>query len=120
MEKKMTYTQAINEALSLGTLSADAVERLTALRASIENRSSKSEDKRKAKSAEVNDTLSKAVVEAMVGGMEYTTGDLAKMVDSNTSRMSIVMKGLTESGAVVVRDGTEKGQKGKKVYSLAE
>ena len=112
--KKMSYVVAVEKAIN-GELSDEVIERLTALRASLEKRASrKSEGPTKAQKE--NLVLAEKVIEAMESGVDYTNADIAGLVPelegATPQKISPLMKLLGE------RVTSEK-VKGKAVYRLA-
>jgi hypothetical protein len=114
--KKMSYVVAVENAIK-GEINEETIERLTALKASLEKRASrKSEGPTKAQKA--NAELANHIADAMVSGEVYDTEGIKGLVEELASatpqKISPLMKHLTEAGLVI----TEK-VKGKNTYHLA-
>ena len=112
--KKMSYVVAVEKAIN-GELTDEVIERLTALRASLEKRASrKSEGPTKAQKE--NMALAEKVIEVMESGVDYTNADIAGLIPelegATPQKISPLMKLLGE------RVTSEK-VKGKAVYRLA-
>ena len=116
MSKKMSYVVAVESAIN-GQLNDEVIERLTALKASLEKRSShKSEGPTKAQKA--NAELAEKIFGAMVEGEVYTTAEIGALVPelegATPQKISPLMKALVKSERVVADK-----VKGKAVYKVA-
>ena len=114
--KKMSYVVAVEKAIA-GEMTDEVIERLTALKGSLEKRGArKAEGPTKAQKA--NAELADRIADAMVEGETYDTegikGLLEELANATPQKVSPLMKHLTGAGRVV----TEK-VKGKNVYRLA-
>ena len=114
--KKMSYVVAVENAIN-GKIDDEVIERLTALKASLEKRASrKSEGPTKTQKA--NAELANRIAEAMVAGVVYDTDGIKGLVDelanATPQKVSPLMKHLVTDGRVT----TEK-IKGKATYTLA-
>ena len=116
MSKKMSYVVAVESAIK-GELTDEVIERLEALKASLEKRASrKSEGPTKAQKE--NAELAGRIADAMVAGEVYDTdgikGLLDELVNATPQKVSPLMKHLVDAGLVVVEK-----VKGKNSYHLA-
>ena len=116
MSKKMSYVVAVENAIN-GKLDEETVERLGALKVSLEKRASHKPNgptKAQRERAEV----AEKVAEAMVAGEGYGSAQIAELVPelngASSQKVTGVMKGLVAAGTVK----SEK-VKGKTVYTLA-
>lgn len=116
MSEKMTYTQAIENAIA-GNLTAETVEKLNALLVSIQKRNASKAGK-PTKAQIANAEIGNTIPSFMESGVGYTCGELSKLVpalESMTSQKIAPMMGkLVEAGIV-----TCEKVKGKNVYRLA-
>lgn len=116
MEKKMTYVEALNVVLEGKEITAEVIERLTALRDTTAKRNAKSDKPTKAQLAKAE--ADKALTETILAGLEadtdYTTAQCGEIVGVSASKAVHLMKPLVESGAV-----TKDTVKGSTVYRLA-
>ena len=116
MTEKMTYVQAIENAIN-GNLTTETVEKLTALRASIEKRNASKAGK-PSKTAVANAEIGENVLSAMVEGETYTCAEIGKMVPAlegaSSQKIAPIMAKLVKSERV-----TCEKVKGKNVYRLA-
>ena len=114
--KKMSYVSVIEDVLNGVELDAERIEKLTALKASLEKRATKSEGPTKLQKQ--NAALAEKVAEAMAPATEYGNAEIAKLVPElegmPPQKVAPLMKILVESGKV---SGTK--VKGKNVYTLA-
>ena len=115
MSTKISYVSVINDVLNGIELDAERIEKLTALKASLEKRASrKSEGPTKAQKE--NMALAESVFSAMEQGVSYSNTDIAGLIPelagATPQKISPLMKLLGE------RVVTEK-VKGKAVYHLA-
>lgn len=116
MSKKMSYVVAVESAIN-GDLNDEVLERLTALKASLEKRANrKVEGPTKAQKA--NAELAEKIFSAMVEGVEYTTNEIGALVPelegATPQKISPLMRGLVKSERV-----TSAKVKGKAVYKIA-
>ena len=115
-DKKMTYVDALNVAIAIEGLDAEVVEKLTALKGSIEK---KSTNRKPTKNQVENATLCDKVVEVLAQMPEGGTASeiikgSAELNDLSTPKMTALLKMLTETGTV------ERETVGRKaVYKLA-
>jgi len=114
--KKMSYVVAVEKAIN-GEVTEEVVERLTALKASLEKRASrKSEGPTKAQKE--NAELAERIADAMVAGEVYDTagikGLLEELANATPQKVSPLMKHLADAGRVTITK-----VKGKNTYSLA-
>lgn len=114
-EKKMSYVVAVGHAID-GELTPEVIERLTALKASLEKRNAKSGKPTKAQIA--NAALAEQIGNAMESGVQYGMDDIRALIPelakATSQKISPLMKRLVEAGKVVKTE-----VKGKAVYSLA-
>ena len=116
MSKKMSYVVAVENAIN-GQLDEETVERLGALKVSLEKRASHKPNgptKAQRERAEV----ANKVAEAMVAGEQYGSADIAGLIPelegASSQKVTGVMKGLLSAGTVKMEK-----VKGKAIYSLA-
>ena len=114
--KKMSYVVAVEKAIA-GEMTDEVIERLTALKASLEKRASrKSEGPTKAQKA--NAELANRIADAMVAGTVYDTdgikGLVEELANATPQKVSPLMKHLILEGRV-----TYEKVKGKATYTLA-
>ena len=114
--KKMSYAVAVDHAIN-GELNDEVIERLNALKVSLEKRASrKSEGPTKAQKA--NAELATKIADAMVAGEVYDTegirGLIEELATATPQKISPLMKHLANDGIVVVEK-----VKGKNAYHLA-
>ena len=114
--KKMSYAVALTEAIN-GNLSAEGMERLEALKASLEKRNSHKSGK-PTKAQIANAEIGEAVANAMSIGEVYTIAEVKALVpalaDATPQKVGPICRNLVKSGRL-----TEGKVKGKVVYSLA-
>ena len=114
--KKMSYVVAVENAIN-GKIDDEVIERLTALKASLEKRASrKSEGSTKAQKA--NAELAERIANAMVAGVVYDTdgikGLVEELANATPQKVSPLMKHLVAEGRV-----TSEKVKGKATYTRA-
>lgn len=115
MATKISYVSVINDVLNGVELDAERIEKLNALKTSLEKRASRKPNgptKAQRERAEV----AEKVFGAMVAGEGYTSADVAKLIPelegASSQKVTALMKSLGE------RVHVEK-VKGKAVYSVA-
>ena len=112
--KKMSYVVAVESAIN-GNLTDEVIERLTALKASLEKRASHKQEG-PTKAQKENLALAEKVLDAMESGVDYSNADIAGLVPelegATPQKVSPLMKMLGER--VVIEK-----VKGKAVYRLA-
>ena len=107
--KKMTYAQALVNAMNSADLDAETIARLGDLKASLEKKASA----KSAKAKVDNSGYQATVLEVLANGGLTPTELMAKVGVANTQKVTAICKPLIESGSIV------KNTKGKKVtYSL--
>lgn len=116
MTEKMTYVQAVENAIN-GNLSAETIEKLTALKASLEKRNA-SKSGKPTKAQVANAEIGESVLSAMEVGVDYTTAEIGKLVPAlegaSSQKIAPIMAKLVKSERV-----TCEKVKGKNVYRLA-
>lgn len=114
--KGMTYVEAIENAID-GNLTPETIEKLTALRASIEKRNASRAGK-PSKTAVANAEIGESVLSAMEDGESYTCAEIGKLVPAldgaSSQKIAPIMRKLVDGGHVVCEK-----VKGKNVYRLA-
>ena len=111
-ENKMTYVKAIECAIN-GEMTDEVVEKLNALKASIEKRNA-SRSGKPTKAQVANIEFGERIVAEIAEGEGYTCADIAKMFDVTTQKVAPIIKRLAENGKL-----TCEKVKGKNVYRLA-
>lgn len=114
--KRMSYVVAVESAIN-GELTPEVVERLEALKASLEKRSThKSNGPTKAQKERAE--LAEKVFSAMVAGESYGSKEIAGLIpeleDASSQKITALMKDLVASERV-----TSEKVKGKAVYKIA-
>ena len=116
MEKKMTYAVALDKAIA-AVADAEVVERLTALKASLERKRTKKTDA-PSKVAVANATITEKVASVLESGASYSSADLIGIVPelekASPTKVSVIMKPLVANGSVTVGK-----TKGKVIYTVA-
>lgn len=102
MTKNMTYAQALE--IAINTLTDETVvERLTALKASIDKRNSA--DRKPTKTQQANEAIKAEILEFMADGGKYTVTDImggvASLTDASNQKAASLVRQLKDSGALV-------------------
>ena len=107
MEKKITYVEAVTVAIESGALAPEVVERLEALKASLEKRSKGS--KKPTKEQIENEALRAKIVESAEAGKAYTLSEVGELIGGGFSsqKLSALVKGI---------EGVEKSYEKGKAY----
>ena len=118
MRTNITYVSVLSKVIENSTnLSAEELDKLIALRSSIEKRNSTKSDK-PTKAQVANATIGNEIAEAMVEGVTYSIPDLCALVPSikeaSSQKVSPIMAKLVEAGKVV-----KSVVKGHNYYTLA-
>lgn len=118
MRTNITYVSVLSKVIENSTnLSAEELDKLIALRASIEKRNSVKSDK-PTKAQVANANIGNEIAEAMVEGVTYSIPDLCALVpsikDASSQKVSPIMAKLVEAGKVV-----KSVVKGHNFYTLA-
>lgn len=113
--KKMSYVVAVESAIN-GELTPEVVERLEALKASLEKRNTRKAGPTKVQKA--NAELAEKIFEAMEPDVVYATADIGKLVpelaEASSQKISALMKKLVTAERV-----TSEKVKGKATYKVA-
>jgi hypothetical protein len=117
MATKISYVSVINDVINGVELDDERIEKLKALKASLEKRASrKSEGPTKAQKA--NAELGERIAAAMVEGTVYSTEDIKGLIpelaNATPQKVTPLMKHLSDAGRVTITK-----VKGKNSYSLA-
>ena len=114
--KQMSYATAITAALE-GNMNAEVVERLTALRESLNKRNASKAGK-PTKAQIANAEIGEAIIAAMESGVDYTIAEVKGLVpalaDATPQKVGPICRKLADAGKVV-----EVKVKGKVAYHLA-
>jgi len=117
MATKISYVSVINDVLNGVELDEERIEKLNALKASLEKRASRKQEG-PTKAQRENSALADRIAEAMVADVVYDTDGIRGLVEelatATPQKISPLMKHLTAEGKVI----TEK-VKGKNAYHLA-
>lgn len=118
MRTKTTYVSSLTTAITNpSALTAEEIERLSALRDSLIKRNSTKSDK-PTKTQVANANIGNEIAEAMQVGVTYSIADLCALVpsikDASSQKVSPIMAKLVEAGKVV-----KSVVKGKNYYTLA-
>lgn len=117
MATKISYVSVINDVLNGVELDAERIEKLTALKASLEKRATRKSNA-PTKAQKANAELVEKIADAMVAGESYGTADIcglvAELEGASSQKVSPLMRKLVADGRVVAET-----VKGKKVYTLA-
>lgn len=93
----MTYAQALE--IAINTLTDEtAVERLTALKASIEKRNSK--ERKPSKKQTENEGIKSSLLSLLADGESHRCNDLATALDMSGQKCSALLKQLVDAGMV--------------------
>lgn len=93
----MTYAQALE--IAINTLTDEtAVERLTALKASIEKRNSK--ERKPSKKQTENEGIKTSLLSLLADGESHRCNDLATALDMSGQKCSALLKQLVDAGMV--------------------
>ena len=115
---KLTYVSALTTAIeNPSALTSDEIEKLSALRASLEKRNATKSHK-PTKTQVQNENYSQDIMRSLVKGVQYSIADIRHEVeslcDASSQKIAPIMNKLVESGKV-----TKEVVKGKALYSLA-
>lgn len=100
--KNMTYAQALEIAINaLGE--GEAVDRLVALKASIEKRNSA--DRKPTKTQEANEAIKSDILAFLADGEKYTVSEImagvASLADASNQKASALVRQLVDANAIV-------------------
>ena len=97
MTNTMTYAQALE--IAINTLTDEtAVERLSALKASIEKRNSK--ERKPSKKQTENEGIKSSLLSLLADGESHRCNDLATALDMSGQKCSALLKQLVDAGMV--------------------
>ena len=117
MSKKISYASVISDVLNGEPLTPERIERLEALRVSLEKRASRKAGPTKTQIA--NAEIGEAIIEAMNVGESYAIADIKALVpalaEATPQKVGPICRKLVVAGRLA-----ESKVKGKVVYSLAE
>lgn len=114
---KLTYVAVLDKAIAGEPLTAEEIEKLEALKASIAKRNATKSDK-PSKAQRENAELAEAVASAMVEGVTYSIPDICALIpalnDATSQKVGPLMSKLVDAGRVV-----KSVVKGHNFYTLA-
>lgn len=110
---KMTYVSAINDVINGVALTDEHIEKLTALKASLEKRASGKRSMTATQKANVG--IKEAIVEVLSDGTAKTATEIGKALDLSNQKVSSLLSQMIEAGTVV-----KTVEKRKSFFSLAE
>ena len=117
MSKKMSYASALNAVLAGDEITDEIRERLEALKTSCEKRATR-KSVGPTKAQKENAVLTEKIFEAMDGDTQYSSADIANLVEelagATPQKISPLMASLAEAGKITIAK-----VKGKNVYTLA-
>lgn len=102
MEKKMTYTQALE--IAIATISeGEVADKLTALKASIAKRNTA--DRKPTKTQQANEGIKAEILEFLADGEAHTVSEImegvASLKDASNQKAASLVRQLKDSGAIV-------------------
>ena len=115
MATKISYVSVINDVLNGVELDAERIEKLTALKTSLEKRANRKPNG-PTKAQRERAELAEKLFGAMVAGESYTSADLAGLIPETEGASSQKITALVKAMGERVNAETVKG---KKVYTLA-
>lgn len=98
MTKKMTYVEAITKAIE-GELTPEVIEKLEALKASVEKRNSRKSGK-PTKTQRENEGVKADILKVMSDGKPYQCKTIAAALELSGQKISALLNQLAEAGAV--------------------
>lgn len=103
---KMTYSMALETVLATATMSDEVREKLEALKASIDKKNVRSSSGKPSKASAAAAAFAGEVLEMMQDlPNPAQCGELAKLMEVSTQKMSAALRKLVEAGAVVKTEG---------------
>lgn len=102
MEKKMTYTQALE--IAIATIGeGEVADKLTALKASITKRNTA--DRKPTKTQQANEGIKAEILEFLADGEAHTVSEImegvASLKDTSNQKAASLVRQLKDSGAIV-------------------
>lgn len=117
---KMTNKKALEEALAIETLSAEAKEKIKGMIATIDKRNEKRSSK-PTKAQKENEPIVKAIIDTLTNaGRPMLSVDIATAIGVSSNKVNGLAKALVENGTVVKGTMAVKGKGKQTTYAIAE